>query len=116
LIEAVYQYGVMLLLLDRLIPSIARERLVVCYIRYMGNNSSDNVNEVCKLVRSTQYSYNPKTGVEVIPRKYPCDYFSRFPVDRILTENLINLIKDDDLYGLLAVYPNPQHRSIALAQ
>lgn len=36
LIEAIYLYGVMLLLQDRLIPSIARERLVVCYIRYKG--------------------------------------------------------------------------------
>jgi WASH complex subunit strumpellin len=55
LIEAVYLYGVQLLLLDRLIPAIARERLVVCYIRYKGNNSSDFVNEVCKLVRGTSY-------------------------------------------------------------
>lgn len=36
LIEVFYLYGVMLLLLDRLIPAIARERLVVCYIRYKG--------------------------------------------------------------------------------
>jgi len=34
--ESVYLYGVMLLLLDRLVPAIARERLVVCYIRYKG--------------------------------------------------------------------------------
>jgi WASH complex subunit strumpellin len=61
LIEGVYLYGVMLLLQDRLIPAIARERLVVCYIRYKGNNSSDFVNEVCKLVRGTGYSYNTKT-------------------------------------------------------
>lgn len=36
LIESVHLYGVMLLLLDRLIPALARERLVVCYIRYKG--------------------------------------------------------------------------------
>jgi WASH complex subunit strumpellin len=35
LIEAIYNYGVMLLLLDRLIPSIARERIISCYIRFM---------------------------------------------------------------------------------
>jgi len=34
LIEAYYNYGVMLLLLDRLIPAIARERMMVCYVRY----------------------------------------------------------------------------------
>lgn len=90
LIEAVYLYGVMLLLQDRLVPAIARERLVVCYIRYKGNNSSDFVNEVCKLVRGTGYSFKIKTQVEVIPKNYPCDYFSRFSVDRVLTESLIN--------------------------
>ena len=36
LIESVHMYGAMLLLLDRIIPAIARERLVVCYIRYKG--------------------------------------------------------------------------------
>jgi WASH complex subunit strumpellin len=34
LIEAYYNFGVMILLLDRLIPPIARERMMVCYIRY----------------------------------------------------------------------------------
>ena len=89
----------MLLLQDRLIPAIARERLVVCYIRYKGNNSSDFVNEVCKLVRGTGYHFNTKTKVDVIPKNYPCEYFSRFSVDRVLTENLINAIKDDDIYS-----------------
>ena len=51
----------MLLLMDRLVPAIARERLVVCYIRYKGNNSSEYVNEVCKLVRGTAYQYSLKT-------------------------------------------------------
>lgn len=36
LIEVIYLYGVMLLLLDRLVPSLARERLVISYIRYKG--------------------------------------------------------------------------------
>lgn len=106
----------MLLLQDRLIPAIARERLVVCYIRYKGNNSSDFVNEVCKLVRNTGYSYNNKTKVEVIPKNYPVEYFSRFSVDKSFTEHLINQIKDDDIYSQLAAYPNPEHRSVALAQ
>jgi WASH complex subunit strumpellin len=36
LIECVHMYGVMLFLLDRLVPALARERLVVCYLRYKG--------------------------------------------------------------------------------
>lgn len=116
LIESVHMYGVMLLLLDRLVPALARERLVVCYLRYKGQNSSDYVNEVCKLVRGTGYSYNPKTKVEVLPKNYPLDYFSRYPIDRVLVEYLINAVKDDDVYNQLPAYPNPEHRSVALAQ
>ena len=41
LIEAFYSYGVMLLLLDRLIPAIARERMVVCYVRYKSATESE---------------------------------------------------------------------------
>jgi len=42
LIEVHYNYGVMLLLLDRLIPSIARERMMVCYVRYKSAFGTDN--------------------------------------------------------------------------
>jgi hypothetical protein len=44
------------------------------------------------------------------------DYFGRFNVDRILVENIINSLKDDDVYNQLSAYPNPSHRSVALAQ
>lgn len=71
LVESVYLFGVMLILQDRLIPAIVRERLVVCYIRYKGNNSSDFVNEVCKLVKTTGYSFNSKTQIEILPKNYP---------------------------------------------
>jgi hypothetical protein len=40
-VEALYHYGAMLMLLDRLIPSVARERIVTCYIRYSNFGSSD---------------------------------------------------------------------------
>jgi WASH complex subunit strumpellin len=36
MIESLYLYGVQLLLLDRLIPAVSRERLVVSYYRYKG--------------------------------------------------------------------------------
>lgn len=73
------------------------------------------MNEVCKLVRSTGYSYNRKTTAEILPKNYPCDYFSRFSIDRVLIEHLINTIKDDDVYNQLSAYPNPEHRSVALS-
>ena len=38
--EIMHHYGAMLLLLDRLIPAVARERIVTCYVRYMGSSAS----------------------------------------------------------------------------
>jgi WASH complex subunit strumpellin len=115
MLEIFYLYGVMLLLNDRLIPAVARERLVVCYTRYIGHNASEQFSEVCKLVKNTGYSYNRETKVEVLPKNYPVDYFHRFHVDRVLMEQLINQLKDDDVYQRLTAYPDPEHRSTALA-
>jgi hypothetical protein len=115
-VEALYNYAVMLLLLDRLIPSIARERLIVCYIRYMNNSASVLTTKVAKLCKTTGYSYNKQTRVETLPEKYPATYFSRFKVDQTLVESLINTMKDDDIYDMIAVYGNkPEHRSVALS-
>mmetsp|Transcript_109148 Transcript_109148/g.151015 ORF Transcript_109148/g.151015 Transcript_109148/m.151015 type:complete len:217 (+) Transcript_109148:483-1133(+) len=115
LTEAFYQYGVMLLLLDRLIPSVARERIVVCYLRYKGNTGSDHTTAVSRLCKGTGYYFNKKTGQTQMPEGYPAEYFSRFSVDRNLVEVLINAMKDDDVYNQLSAYPNPEHRSVALA-
>ncbi len=83
LVEVFYLYGVMLLMLDRQVPSLARERLVVCYLRYKGQNSADYTSEVCKLCKNTGYRFFKKfNGLEQIPKNYPVDYFSRFKLDR----------------------------------
>ncbi len=71
IIETIYHYGVMLLLLDRLIPSIARERLITCYIRYSGSSASVLTTSVAKLCKDTGYSYNKAGRTESIPDKYP---------------------------------------------
>ena len=44
--EALYLWGVMLLLLDMQVPGVARERLIVAYFRYKGEVSVQNVDEV----------------------------------------------------------------------
>jgi len=101
LIEAYYNYGVMLLLLDRLIPSIARERMMVCYVRYKCAFGSDNTTQVAKMCKQTGANFKTQDNSKspTIPPKYPMDYFGRFNVDRILIENLINALKDDDVYN-----------------
>lgn len=116
IVETLYHYGVMLLLLDRLIPSIARERIITCYIRYMGGSASVNTSYVVALCKNTGYSYNIATKTAFVPEKYPAQYFSRFKIDRTLVESLINSMKDDDIYDMLPVYANqPVFRSIALS-
>ena len=105
----------MLLLLDRLIPAVARERIVVCYLRYKGNTGSEYTTNVSRLCKGTGFYYNKKTNQTIMPKGYPNEYFSRFTVDRVLVETLINAMKDDDIYNQLAAYPNAEHRSVALA-
>ena len=58
IVETLYHYGVMLLVLDRLIPSIARERIITCYIRYMGGSASQLTSYVIALCKATGYEYN----------------------------------------------------------
>ena len=113
MIEAISNYGIMLLLLDRLVPSIARERLVVCYVRYKSASESDLTQQVARMCRGTGAVF--KKNEQKIPAKYPVEYFGRFKLDRELVENLINSMKDDDVYSMLGAYPNPLHRSVALS-
>ena len=58
LIEAFYNYGVMLLLLDRLIPSVARERIMVCYVRYKGAFGTETTIQVAKMCKNTGAVFN----------------------------------------------------------
>ena len=46
LCEWLYNFGVMFLLLDRLIPVYSRERLLVNYYRYKGQNSIENIKDI----------------------------------------------------------------------
>lgn len=61
IVETIYHYGVMLLLLDKLIPAIARERIISCYIRYMSGSASQLVNYVVALCKQTGYTYSKDT-------------------------------------------------------
>jgi WASH complex subunit strumpellin len=106
IVETIYNYGIMLLLLDRLIPSVARERIIACYIRYMSGSASQLTGYVVALCKQTGYTFDKDTRTEVIPEKYPAQYFNRFKIDRELVESLINSMKDDDIYDMLSVYGN----------
>lgn len=72
--EALYLYGVMLLLVDLHIEGGVRERLLVSYYRYSAqkSNADSNIDDVCKLLRST--GFINVSGSRKAPQ-YPEDYF-----------------------------------------
>lgn len=73
--------------------------------------SSSNLDDVCKLCRSTGFSLNS-------PKKlanYPEDFFRRYPIPRTFIQMIIGRLRTDDIYNLISEYPNPEHRSTALA-
>lgn len=112
--EALYLYGVMLLVIDQRIEGEVRERMLVSYYRYSGARSSadSNIDDVCKLLRSTGFSSAPGSRR---PVGYPENYFQRVPVSETFISMLIGRLRSDDIYNQVSAYPLPEHRSTALA-
>ncbi|CAK8692488.1 unnamed protein product [Clavelina lepadiformis] len=114
--EGLFLYGVMLLLVDMKIDGCIRERMLVSYYRYSGAargaGSDSNIDDVCKLLRSTGYS--PLPGAKR-PANYPENYFARVPVNNVFVSMAIGRLRSDDVYSQVAAYPLPEHRSTALA-
>jgi len=108
--EALYLYGCMLLLMDLRIPGLARERILMSYYRYKGAATIPNIDEVCKLCRSTGYSPSGKR-----PRGYPENYFARIKIPRATIQMIVSRLRSDDIYNRSKAYPSPEHRSTALA-
>jgi len=68
LCEALYLYGNMLLLLEEKFPGPVREKMLVIIYRHNGEGRLINIQEVCKLCRSTGYIPGPQ-GKR--PKSYP---------------------------------------------
>lgn len=63
----------MLLVLDIHIPGLVRERILVSYHRYSAETHSDsNIDDICKLLRSTGFTNAPDAKRVV---NYPDEYF-----------------------------------------
>nr|XP_014350179.1 PREDICTED: WASH complex subunit strumpellin [Latimeria chalumnae] len=114
LCEALYLYGVMLLVIDQKIEGEVRERMLVAYYRYSAARSSadSNLDDICKLLRSTGYSSQP--GAKR-PPNYPESYFQRVPINETFISMAIGRLRSDDIYNQVSAYPLPEHRSTALA-
>ncbi|KAJ4457254.1 putative WASH complex subunit 5 [Paratrimastix pyriformis] len=111
--EAIYLYGVMLLVLDARIEGVVRERMVIAYYRGKGGvHDLSNVEDVCRLCRNTNFLAGP---VPRRPPNYPEEYFARFPLPREVIQMVVGRLRSDDIYNQLKAYPSPEHRSTALA-
>nr|XP_018671591.1 WASH complex subunit 5 isoform X1 [Ciona intestinalis] len=114
--EALFLYGVMLLTIDMKIEGLIRERMLVSYYRYSGAargaGSDSNIDDVCKLLRSTGYS---NTLGSKRPPNYPEAYFARVNVNPVFVSMVLGRLRSDDVYSQVSAYPLPEHRSTALA-
>ena len=71
--ESLYLYGVMLLVLDYYIEGPVRERLLVAYFRYSGeqNSNESKFEDIVQLLRSTEFSRHQGKRLA----KYPESFF-----------------------------------------
>ena len=109
--EALYLYGVMLLMMDLRVPGHARETMIISYYRYKGAATVHNIDEVAKLCRST--GFHPDAPKK--PDNYPELLFERFPVPHEVVQMIVGRLRSDDIYNRNSAYPAPQHRSTALS-
>ena len=119
-VESVFSAGVMLLLVDKLIPGPMREKLIVSYYRYKGQSTIPNFQEIFKLFAQTGYfpptSFsNPKD--EIKPKKYPIEYFKRCKLETGLVEKIIGTVVGNDIYEQTLAYPTTnEYQTLAYSQ
>ena len=118
--ESVFSAGVMLLLVDRLIPGHIREKLICSYYRYKGRETIPNFEKVFKMFERTGYiPCSPLTDEkeEVRPKKYPVDYFKRCGLDEKIIDKINGTIIGNDIYDMQTVYPTTnEYKTVAFSQ
>jgi WASH complex subunit strumpellin len=93
----------MLLQLDLRFEGVTREMMVISYYRYKGASTISNIDDVCKLVRSTGFS----TAADAKkPANYPIDYFARFTIMPEVLQMIIGRLRAEDIYNQSAAYPS----------
>lgn len=114
LAEAVYLWGVMLLLMDIRISGPIRERLIIQYYRHKDESRNVRIIDLAKLCKDTGFRHDEPLTKR--PAAYPEEYFARLPMNPRLVDMILLRIRSDDVYNMSRVFPAPQHRSFALAQ
>ena len=82
--------------LDRRFEGATREMMVVSYYRYKGASTISNVDDVCRLVRTTGWSNAPDAKK---PANYPIDYFARFPIMPEVLQMVVGRLRAEDIYN-----------------
>ncbi|KAK2722383.1 hypothetical protein QYM36_002799, partial [Artemia franciscana] len=109
--EALWLFGTMLLLVDIFIDGEVREQLLVTYYRHSADSSDcSSVDDVCKLFRSTGFSY-----CERRPNKYPEEYFMREALPNYYIDHVIGKLRSSDIYNQTSAFPHPEHHTAALS-
>lgn len=133
MLESFYNLGIMLILLENLIPGPVREKIVVCHVRIIGGqNTMANLHEVTKLCKKTGFlpSWYPnderKSPMMNLPSalmdkkalteiNFTEKIFARMGIDKKVVKNLLLSVKDGDIYNAIPGFPDPEHRSSALS-
>ncbi|CAF1162609.1 unnamed protein product [Didymodactylos carnosus] len=112
--EAVYLFGVMLIILDLKYDAAARERMIVSYFRYSGKRNAldSNIDEVGKLLaRNDGFSLQPYRR----PPGYPENYFKRIGFREDIIGMIIGRLRSDDIYNQKKAYTELEHQTTAFA-
>ena len=108
-VEGLYLYGSILLVIDILIPGNVREAIIISYYRYKGQATIQKIGDICRLLANTGFGGDKK------PITYPVEYFRRNEIKENIVAQIIDQVKDDDIYQQLRCYPSAEHRSVALS-
>ena len=121
--ESIFSAGVMLLLIDRLIPGPTREKLIMSYYRYNGQATIPHFMDIFKLFERT--GYLPPAPIteekeEIKPKKYPVDFFKRCALsdsDISIIQKINGTIIGNDIYEQQLVYPTTnEYKSVTFSQ
>lgn len=110
LAEAIAQLGWALLLMDEYVPGLRREQMLVAYARHQGIASLERLSVVVRVVRDTGYHRGTPA-----PAEYPAPLFARLAVPTDVVAIVLDRLRGDDVYDALRLWPNPEHRSVALS-
>lgn len=113
--EAVYLYGIILLLVEEKVPGYIREKLLIAAYRLHGETGLENFEPVCKLCRNTGFVPGTKEEPPKRPKNHPESFFARFPIKSELIRAVIGRLQSDDIYLMANCFPNPDHRATRLA-